>query len=324
MNLVDALVLKGLRGVGDGTVTKLLEFSKNNSISRLDELARISVQNLPLKTVPVTLRELLSKGEFAVERSAIEDDLETWAEQEVTVIHIGSAQYPNHLLEVENPPPFLFCKGDVSLLQHTLAIAVVGTRKNTSKGAKITTKTVEAFKERGFVIVSGLALGIDSIAHRAALDFGAPTIAVLVDLSKISPSTNRGLAEEILQQGGLLVAENPPGTPTIAAFFAKRDRIQAGLSTAVFAIETSKDGGTMHAVKAAEKMKRPVFVPDVVAAKYQDLGLKAIEGTQYLAEKSKARMYTGESYESITNELIDISNRFTLLPVAGKQIGLPL
>lgn len=321
MNLVDALVLKSLKGVGDVTVTELLKFSQIEAISSLEELAKVDIRKLSLRTIPDALKTLFSKKDYSLERLDLESKLEVWKRQGVEVIHIGSNLYPKHLLQVKAPPPFLYCRGKVDLFLNTLAIAVVGTRQNTAKGSIIAVRTVEAFHKRGFAIVSGLAIGIDTIAHRAALDCGTPTIAVLVDVLNVSPSINGALAEEILQKGGLLVAENPPGTPTVAAYFAKRDRIQAGLSTAVFAIETSIDGGTMHAVNAAEMMNRPVFVPDVMAAKYQDLSLKAIEGTQYLVRTLKARAYSGDSYDSICKELIDISERFKSELDKCKQTG---
>lgn len=302
MNTVDALVLKNLKGVGDGSVTKLLLFAEKHGISSLEQLASTSIQGLPLRKVPESLKKLLASGDFEGMRRKSRDDIRDWDVMNVAVVSLNSKAYPNQLLDLKDPPPFLFCKGNSSLLNSTRTIAVVGTRKNSSKGSLIATKTVEAFHSRNFIIVSGLAIGIDSIAHRASLDCGAPTIAVLVDVLKISPSTNKGLAEEIINNDGLLIAENKPGTTPIAAFYAKRDRIQSGLSAAVFAIETLKDGGTMNAVSAAEKMKRPVFVPDAVAAKY-DLTLDVIQGTQYLIDEKRARAYTSELYEGIFKEL---------------------
>lgn len=324
MNLVDALALKGMKGVGDSSITKILEFTSKNRLSSLEELAKLGVQNLPLKRVSFSLEEFISAGEFEVERLKIRDELQAWTEQGITVIHRNSAKYPRQLLDLMDPPPFLFCKGNISLLDETKAIAVVGTRNNSPKGAVIAAKTVKEFHNRSFVIVSGLALGIDAIAHKTALECGAPTVAVLVDVQKISPATNKGLAEEILRNDGLLIAENKPGTPTIAALFAKRDRIQAGLSTAVFAIETSKDGGTMFAVRAAKKMGRPIFVPDAIAAKYNDLTLDVIQGTQYLVDSGEARPYTNLFYDKIAEELEFISQRLKSVSMSEVQEGLLL
>jgi DNA processing protein len=324
MNVVDALVLKSLKGVGDGSVTKLLDFTLVEEITSLEELARLGVQNLPLRRIPENLQEFLTTGEFEVARRAVEDELRDWESSGIKVVYRLSDEYPRQLLDLGDPPPFLFCKGNWSLLKNPRAIAVVGTRNNSPTGKLIATKTVRSFHERSFAVVSGLALGIDAVAHKAALECGAPTIAVLVDLVKISPTTNKGLAEEILQKNGLLISENRPGTPTIAALFAKRDRIQSGLSTAVFAIETSKEGGTMHAVRAAAKMGRPIFVPDVDAAKYKDLTLDVIQGTQYLVKTNQARPYTSDSYDSISKELEGILRRFKSNGARDFQEGLQL
>lgn len=309
MNLVDALLLKELKGVGDTTVNKLLEFSLAHNLSSLEEL--IPALNLcnTLKRIPKNIAQLLETNDYLKNRILIENNINKWREKGVSVIHLGSSLYPPRLLHLESPPPFLFCKGNAALLNETRAIAVVGTRENSNKGAMITAKTVKAFGERGFTIVSGLALGIDTIAHRAALDYAVSTISVLVDIEKVTPRTNQLLAEEIINSNGLLVSENPPGISVVPALFAKRDRIQSGLSTAVFAIETSKNGGTMHAVRHAKVMNRPVFVPDPHAARYQDLSVREIEGTQYLVESGSAKSYTSESYEKIASELTSIAKQ---------------
>ena len=316
------LVLRSLKGVGDSSILKLLKLASQQSINSLEGLVSHGIGNLPFKKTPPSLTEFLSTGEFEVARLSVEDDLRNWASQDISVISINDPQYPKRLLKLVDPPPFLYYKGNVNLLSNPKAIAVVGTRHNSPLGAIITERTVKQFHSYSFCVVSGLALGIDSIAHRAALDCGAPTVAVLVDLMKISPSTNKNLAEEIFQKGGLLVAENQPGTPTIGPLFAKRDRIQAGLSTSVFAIETSKDGGTMHAVRAAGKMSRPVFVPDPIAAKYGDLTAKVIEGTQFLIESKIARPYTSGSYDQISEELAEIALSFEVSGSDESEEGL--
>lgn len=307
MILSDALALKGLYRVGDDTLVKILRFASFQGISNLEELSKLGISKLPLKSIPQALSEFLEAGDFESARKTAVKDIEDWENQSLTCIVLGSENYPKQLLGLDKPPPLLFCKGNLKLLKCTSAIAVVGTRENTRRGELIANKTVEAFGKLGYSIVSGLALGIDTIAHRAALEVNAPTIAVLVDLIGISPASNRALADEILANGGLWIAENPPGTKAIPAFFAKRDRIQAGLSMAVFAIETSIDGGTMHAVNAAISMGRPVFVPDAAAAGYPDLTIRAISGTQRLINDGKATSYTRESYSKIGAQLEQIA-----------------
>ena len=303
MNIVDTLVLQGLQGVGARSLCKILEFSKEVGFGTLEELAEFDTKQIPLRVVPKFLIELLSEADFEHVRASAEHQIEQWALEGIHLIQIYSDQYPSQLLALEDPPPVLYCKGNLALLKQTRSIAVIGTRNNTPLGGTITRQTVKALQPRGFSVVSGLAIGIDTIAHRSALDLGVPTIAVLVDLAKIAPSQNRGLADEILANDGLLIAENKPGTQAIPALFAKRDRIQAGLAAGVFAIETDIKGGTMHAVSAAAKMGRPVYVPDPVAARYEDLTEMAIQGTQLLVRDNRARYYTSDSYAAMFEEL---------------------
>ncbi|MFH1216505.1 MAG: DNA-processing protein DprA [Pseudomonadota bacterium] len=303
VNSTDVLVLRGLRGVGDETLIALLDFAKANSISSLESLAKADISAIPLRQFPPSLLDLMDTKDFSKQRERFSNEQEKWKSDEINLIVYGSEGYPEQLLDLLKPPPILFCRGNLDLLGETRAIAVVGTRKNTPLGAKITNKSVEAFGGFGFSIVSGLALGIDTIAHKSALECNAPTIAVLVDVSKISPSTNINLAQGILDNGGLLIAENPPGIKVIPAYFAKRDRIQAGLSKAVFAIETAINGGTMHAVNAAKSMGRPVYVPDASQAGYSDLEIPAISGTQWLVDEGIASPYTRASYPTILETL---------------------
>ena len=318
VNIVDALVLKKLMSVGDETVLSILKFSAYSGVSTLEELVHHS-SNLKISNVKsrAALESFFNAANFQALRDEVQAEIDSFKNKGVEIVLFGSKTYPISLYNLPKPPPFLYCKGNLKLLENRLSIAVVGTRENTPKGETITIKTIQKFATYGFTIVSGLALGIDTIAHRAALDAKTPTISVLVDVDSISPTSNRELAQEILDTDGLLVAENAPGTKAIPAFFAKRDRIQAGLSTAVFAIETSIDGGTMHAVKSALSMERPVFVPDAQKARYPDLTIKAISGTQHLVNEGKAIPYTSESYEDIQLQLKDIASSFRSLKSNG-------
>jgi DNA processing protein len=300
----DALVIQGLKGVGNRTLLELIKFFQSNRMSQLTELAASDLSTVSaLKRAVKPLQELFSRGDFDDIRRGCEQSISEWSSAGISVVVYGSAEYPYQLCELKDPPALLFCKGNQKLLRNLKSIAVVGTRENTALGAKITRKTVEYFASEGFCIVSGLALGIDGIAHRAALASNALTIAVLVDVVTISPANHRELADQILLQGGLLVSENLPGTKVIPALFATRDRIQAGLARAVFAIETAPDGGTMHAVKTALALGREVYVPDARTAGYPDLGIKAISGTQALVHEGKAIAYTRENYPSIKQKL---------------------
>lgn len=313
MRLNDVLVLQSVRGVGNRTLLKLIDFYRTNNLKTIHELDFSKVPKLNPKIAQSAV-DLFTSGEYGALSEDFEESLSKWSDTGIRVLAYGTNDYPTQLNSLSDPPALLFYKGNFDLLKSPKSIAVVGTRNNTKLGEKIAYKTVEHFSKEGFCIVSGLALGIDAIAHQAALDNQGHTLAVLVDLISIAPSNHRDLAEQILRKGGLLVSENPPGTKIIPPLFAKRDRIQAGLALAVFAIETSIDGGTMHAVRAASALKRRVFVPNANAAGYPDLGIEQISGTQSLVNSKVATPYTRENYADIAQEL-------TLLAVsfAGKS-----
>lgn len=306
----ELLTLEGVPGVGNKTLISLIEYCQLNGIDSLYQFKSDDISRaIKLKATSQKVEEFLSSQDL--QNAIVENEarLSGWMAQSVSVVPFGSKDYPPQLSELHDPPALLFCRGNISLLKEYKSIAVVGTRQNTSLGEFIARKTAEFFTQRGFCIVSGLALGIDAIAHRATLDNQGQAVAVLVDVLNVAPAQNRSLAENILNSGGLLVSENAPDAEVVPALFAKRDRIQAGLSLAVFAIETGADGGTMHAIKAAEALKRPVYVPDPVAARYPDLTEPAIRGTQWLVEQSRAQKYSRDSYGQIVEDLESRASR---------------
>jgi DNA processing protein len=136
-------------------------------------------------------------------------------------------------------------------------VAVVGTRKASDYGLKATYQITSGLAKSGAIIVSGLALGIDAMAHRAALDAGGKTVAVLAcGLDEVYPTSNRALAEEILESGGALVSEYEPGTPPLKHHFPERNRIIAGLSMGVLVTESPLGGGAMITVARASDAGR--------------------------------------------------------------------
>lgn len=142
-------------------------------------------------------------------------------------------------------------------------IAIVGSRKVTPYGKRITIQFASELAKQGVVIVSGLAYGVDAIAHRAALDAGGLTIAVLPgSVETPYPSTHRGLAEQIVQGGGALLSEYPAGTVTYKTNFIARNRIVAGISSALLITEAVENSGTMHTARfALEQGKDVLAVP---------------------------------------------------------------
>ena len=311
MHLIDILVLQDIPGIGNKSLIALMAFCTANGIESIAELRNQNFhKETSLKRASAPLVEFFKNENDAELLAQAKSEIMNWKAIGIEAVPFGSKFYPKQLTEVNDPPAILYCRGNLELLKLSKSIAVVGTRENTQLGMKIAQRTVEQFSNSGFCIVSGLAIGIDAIAHQSALDSNGKTIAVLVDVRNVSPSQNRELSERIIESGGLLISENKPNTRIIPALFAKRDRIQSGLAMAVFAIETSVNGGTMHAVKAANAMKRKVYVPDVVKAKYPDLEEKAIGGTQMLVKEGRAEAYSRESYEIISKELSELAKLY--------------
>lgn len=140
-------------------------------------------------------------------------------------------------------------------------IAIVGTRKPTAYGTEVTTRLTSELARRGFIIVSGLALGTDALAHRATLEAGGITIAVLANgLSKITPTTNRQLGENIVSRGGAIISEYEPNEPPYLARFLERNRIVSGLSDAVLITEASARSGSLNTARNALEQGKDVFV----------------------------------------------------------------
>ncbi|MBB6175200.1 DNA processing protein [Anoxybacillus tengchongensis] len=182
--------------------------------------------------------------------------------QDINVITIGDEYYPKLLKKLDDPPIALYCKGNIELLQTSDHIAIVGTRHPTEIGKKFARRIAEVFVEKGYCIVSGLAIGIDTEAHIGTLDAKGKTVAVLAGgLHSIFPKENTNLAHRIIENGGVLISEQAIGSPAFRAAFVQRDRIQSGLSLAVCPVQTDIEGGTQNTIQFARKQNRLLFCP---------------------------------------------------------------
>lgn len=165
-------------------------------------------------------------------------------DKNVKLVTFEDDEYPNKLRNIDDPPFFLFCKGDKSLLNKQ-GVAIIGTRMPTTYGKIVTEKFARELAEAGLVIISGLAYGVDSISHRQALDVKGKTIAVLGGgFDKIYPSEHTNLAKEI-EENGLLVSEYSPDFSATKYTFPQRNRIVAGLSNGVLITEAGEKSGTI-------------------------------------------------------------------------------
>lgn len=167
--------------------------------------------------------------------------------------------YPQDLLTIADPPPTLYVRGRAAL-DDPCMFAIVGARNCSAYGTRMTRRIARELSEAGVTVVSGLARGIDSAAHRGAVDARARTVAVLgCGIDVVYPPENRTLYEEILANGGSIVTEEPPGTPPLAHNFPARNRIISGMSRAVLLVEAARHSGAMSTVRHAIDQSRDVM-----------------------------------------------------------------
>ncbi len=214
--------------------------------------------------------------------------------EEISFIIWNDSGYPALLREISSPPPVLYYKGrlDSDTDNH---LAVVGSRKFSAYGEKAIAALLPEIVELKINIISGLALGIDALAHQKALELKGKTWAVLgsgLDYKSIYPASNRRLAQEIIDSGGALISEFPPRTPPFKQNFPQRNRIIAGLAQATLVIEAKeKSGALITASYALEENREVLAVPGNIFSEFSagpnkliKLGAKTITSPEDILE----------------------------------------
>ena len=188
-----------------------------------------------------------------------EKELEFIEKYKIKTFFLTDKDYPKRLLNCYDSPTLLFYKGSADLNASKI-VAIVGTRTNTEYGKQFTEKLVKDLSEQNITIISGLAFGIDAMAHKAALKHGLPTVGVVGHgLDKIYPSENSSLAKEMIKEEGGILSEFFSGTKPDKHNFPLRNRIVAGISDATVLVETNIKGGSMITGNLANAYNRDVF-----------------------------------------------------------------
>ena len=228
------------------------------------------ILTLPLTTLeglrfPAEAAQFIFDGKA---RAAAEAELKQAAAQGAAIICFDCPEYPERLKEIFDPPPVLWVRGDGKLLSRP-SVAVVGTRHPTPYGSGVAEMLARDLSARRLLIVSGMARGIDTSAHKGALAARMPTVAVWgTGIDVVYPKENRKLAEEILALGGAIVSEVPMGTFPAPQNFPRRNRIISGLSIAVVVVEASENSGTRVTARCAAEQNRDLYaVPGNVTSK---------------------------------------------------------
>lgn len=239
------------------------------------------------------------------------------AEQGIQPVSLLDSNYPRLLKLIPDPPPILYLRGNAKMLDSLKSVAVVGTRDATSLGCTIASRVANWFARSGWVVVSGLAKGIDAAAHKGCLNAQGKTVAVLTDLQNIYPAENRPMAADILHSGGVLVSEMPIGQRVHKSAFVQRDRIQSGLSVGVIPIQTDKEGGTMHTVRFAEAQNRLIFCPRPLE---QESHRSQYAGIYLLIRSKRASEFQAKDYETVLKRLAEHSELLTGMPSAVQEM----
>jgi DNA processing protein len=215
-----------------------------------------------------------------------EQELKFVEKYKIRTLFLTDEDYPKRLLNCYDSPTLLFYKGTGNLNASRI-ISIVGTRSHTDYGKQFTEKLVKDLSDLEILIISGLAHGIDALAHKAALKNNLPTVGVVGHgLDKVYPSENTGLAKDMVKEGGGILSEFFSGTKPDKHNFPLRNRIVAGLSDATVVVETNIKGGSMITAKLADAYNRDVFA---VPGRTTD---KASSGCNHLIKYNKAILLT--------------------------------
>lgn len=207
---------------------------------------------------------------------------------EIKITTFINDDFPENLKELEGAPAVLYYKGSLAGLKRN-SVAIVGTRKMTSYGREVTEKFAGELSNFGVTIISGLARGVDTAAHKACISARGITVAVLGNgLDTVYPPENESLAKEIVKMGGAIISEYPLGYPALPVNFAVRNRIVSGLSNCVLVIEGAEKSGTLlTASHAAEQGKTVFAVPGQITSPLSKAPLSLLKNGAKIATETK-------------------------------------
>lgn len=271
-----ALTLLNRMKVPQNRVTSILR--EPFYVSNPNNLTYVDANNLLEKHS--SLLPALTSEDWSFAHKIYEDNIVNGIE----VLSINQDNYPKYLKVIKDAPPLLLVKGNLNIFQNLPGIAVVGARDATPVGMEVSRRLGNFLVDNNWVVVSGLAAGIDESAHRGALESDGQTIAVLAGgLHKPTPIKNSKLGFEILEKGGAWVSEHSIGVPTLKHHFVPRNRIQIGLSAGSIIIEARIKSGSLSQARFCVGQNRPLFA--VVPQTPENVLNLNCEGTLFMVSK---------------------------------------
>lgn len=292
------LALSQTRGLGNQGFCQLLKvFGSPEAV--------YSASNKALQKVvsPEIAKQITAGPDDALIAPALE-----WLKRDNNhLITLADSAYPRSLLEIPDPPPLLYAKGNLHLLE-SRCIAIVGSRNASPQGEKNAEDFAAALSEHGYCIVSGMALGIDGAAHRGALKGTGATIAVIgTGMDIVYPSRHRELAHQIAERG-LIISEFSLGTPSMAQNFPRRNRLISGLSVGCLVVEANVQSGSLITARLAAEQGREVFaIPGSIHSPQAKgchqlikQGAKLVDSIKDIADELGEPISSASSFASIT------------------------
>ncbi len=276
MKLLYQIAITLIPGVGDINAKKLISYCGGvEAVFSENKSALLKIPGIGLSTT----RAILNKKVY--ERA--EKELKFIEKYKIKTLYFLDKHYPSRLKNCIDSPVLLYYKGDADLNSLKI-LSVVGTRRISNYGKKVCKEIIEGLVDADVLVVSGLAYGVDALAHKISLDSNLRTVAVLAHgLDRIYPSANKNLAEKMLEKGGLLT-DFLSGTNPDRENFPKRNRIVAGLSDATLVIESGVKGGALITAEIANSYNRDVFA---VPGRTND---KFSEGCNFLIKTNRAAL----------------------------------
>lgn len=313
MNTNTFLTISFIRGVGKKTLQCVYEYYLQHDykisldFETVDGLfADLNQTNKKIKSI--------TKEEFDKACEKAEIIYEKSEKAQVKIISPLDKSFPDNYRNIPSPPFFLHYRGNIDCL-HDKCVAIIGTREPSDYGIKHGKRLSDVFVDAEFTIVSGLAIGCDTLAHRAAVQKNKKTAAILAGgLQSIYPKENLALTNEILDNDGVLISEYEYGVPGLPNYFVERDRLQSGASEGVVVIETRIKGGTRHTVRFANEQQRLVGCL-FTHTRYSAEHLDTFQGNKEIVEKENGIPLTDEA--SVNEFIKRLEERFI-----EKQKGL--
>lgn len=302
------LTMLGLKGFGKVKAREIIEFSNTFPDTAKD------IMELLFEVCEKTAKKLPKINNNDINAALIRANkvIDECLARNISISFMETSkdsQWKNRFSLIPKPPLLLFSLGNVAILNQS-SITIIGTRQPTKWGEKSAIRFAEISVEQGFCVVSGLALGCDIAAHKGALRANGDTVAVLAHgLDSVHPKQHSRVATEILDNGGCLLSEYPPGTAPERGNFVERDRLQSAAGSGVIVVETTIDGGSMHTVRFAMKQNRQVSCIDH-PVRFHDL--KSTKGNRKLLDDGVYAIKNGndlEQFLKLCSESIKLPNQ---------------